>query len=247
MPTPLRRPTRRESRIAPSSSAPGWSVSRLAPALAQQVRTWPGRGRLGTTIFSTRSCALTNHPATLRMFYRIGLYRRIEPRGIIAPIFHSLDRAEHAELVANLTMPISGRRHASAYVPGAQEHRKDRRGGARDSRHPAVDVRLDIGLPRQGFEQMPDRVIARGCRSGWRGEAHRGAPSPRGGAALLQGDLDIEFEGFTYGSRAEHRGRLRFPPARLAQERNDISDPSNGRTCFTEGPARPLARPPPDP
>ena len=41
----------------------------------------------------------SNHPATLEMFDRIGLYRRIEPRGIIAPIFHYWDR-EHGELIA---------------------------------------------------------------------------------------------------------------------------------------------------
>ena len=30
----------------------------------------------------------TNHPATLEMLDRIGLYEKIEPRGIIAPLFH---------------------------------------------------------------------------------------------------------------------------------------------------------------
>src|SRR5260370_2523940 len=41
----------------------------------------------------------TNHPATLEMYDRIGLYRRLEPRGIIAPVFHYLDRAAN-ELIA---------------------------------------------------------------------------------------------------------------------------------------------------
>src|SRR5436309_2601613 len=36
----------------------------------------------------------TNHPATLELFDRIGLYARIEPRGIIAPLFHYWDRRE---------------------------------------------------------------------------------------------------------------------------------------------------------
>ncbi|HKD30686.1 MAG TPA: FAD-dependent monooxygenase, partial [Xanthobacteraceae bacterium] len=35
----------------------------------------------------------TNHPATLEMYDRIGLYRNLEPRGIIAPVFHYWDRA----------------------------------------------------------------------------------------------------------------------------------------------------------
>src|SRR6202034_342943 len=36
----------------------------------------------------------TNHPATLEMLDRIGLYDKIEPRGIIAPVFHYWDRRE---------------------------------------------------------------------------------------------------------------------------------------------------------
>src|SRR5215510_1500813 len=41
----------------------------------------------------------TNHPATLEMYEDIGLYRRLEPRGIIAPLFHYWDRAK-GELIA---------------------------------------------------------------------------------------------------------------------------------------------------
>src|SRR6266436_4424245 len=37
----------------------------------------------------------TNHPATLEMLDSIGLYPRLEPRGIIAPLFHYWDRFEH--------------------------------------------------------------------------------------------------------------------------------------------------------
>ena len=38
----------------------------------------------------------TNHPATLELFDRIGLYEKLEPRGIIAPVFHYWDRHEKA-------------------------------------------------------------------------------------------------------------------------------------------------------
>src|SRR5260370_30516908 len=37
----------------------------------------------------------TNHPATLELYERIGLYEKLEPRGIIAPLFHYWDRREH--------------------------------------------------------------------------------------------------------------------------------------------------------
>src|SRR5436190_4738668 len=41
----------------------------------------------------------TNHPATLEMYDRIGLYERLEPCGIIARVFHYWDRADN-ELIA---------------------------------------------------------------------------------------------------------------------------------------------------
>jgi 3-(3-hydroxy-phenyl)propionate hydroxylase len=39
----------------------------------------------------------TNHPATLELFDRIGLYARIAPRGIIAPL-HYWDRREQKRI-----------------------------------------------------------------------------------------------------------------------------------------------------
>src|SRR5215468_12790001 len=37
----------------------------------------------------------TNHPATLELYDRIGLYAKLEPRGIVAPLFHYWDRRQH--------------------------------------------------------------------------------------------------------------------------------------------------------
>src|SRR5262249_17116926 len=37
----------------------------------------------------------TNHPATLELLERIGLYDKLEPRGIIAPLVHYWDRREN--------------------------------------------------------------------------------------------------------------------------------------------------------
>ncbi len=76
----------------------------------------------------------TNHPATLEMLDRIGLYRRLEPRGIIAPVFHYWDRAEnrliaafdHAHLKDDTRFPL---------CPAVRAH-QDRRGGASPWRRP---------------------------------------------------------------------------------------------------------------
>src|SRR4051794_37950600 len=38
----------------------------------------------------------SNHPTTLEFFDRIGLYAKMEPRGLIAPKFHYWDRQDNA-------------------------------------------------------------------------------------------------------------------------------------------------------
>ena len=55
----------------------------------------------------------TNHPATLEMYDEIGLYEKLEPRGIIAPLFHYWDRAgeriaefDHAVLKDDTKFPF---------------------------------------------------------------------------------------------------------------------------------------------
>ena len=87
----------------------------------------------------------TNHPATLELFERIGLYDKLEPRGIIAPLFHYWDRREgklvaefdHAHLKDDTRFP---------YVLAVRAH-QDRRGsaqageGASRDRAAAVDRR----------------------------------------------------------------------------------------------------------
>src|ERR1700744_3628029 len=42
----------------------------------------------------------TNHPATLEMLDRLGLYEKLEPRGIVAPEFHYWDRHENKRIAA---------------------------------------------------------------------------------------------------------------------------------------------------
>src|SRR4030081_1232023 len=42
----------------------------------------------------------SNHPTTLEFFDRIGLYAKMEPRGIIAPKFQYWDRKDNALIAA---------------------------------------------------------------------------------------------------------------------------------------------------
>ena len=70
----------------------------------------------------------SNHPATLELFDRIGLYEKLVPRGIIAPKFHYWDR-QHASLIAEFDHIHLKERHALPVRPAMRAH-QDHRGGA---------------------------------------------------------------------------------------------------------------------
>ena len=92
----------------------------------------------------------TNHPATLELFDRIGLYARMEPRGIIAPLFHYWDRREqkriaefdHAHLKEDTGFPYVLQCERIKIVEEALKLAKA---------HPHIDVRL--GTTFTSFEQ----------------------------------------------------------------------------------------------
>src|ERR1700686_5426690 len=102
----------------------------------------------------------TNHPATLEMFDRIGLYQRIEPRGIIAPIFHYWDRSEH-ELVAAFDHAHLKDDTRFPYVLQCERIKIVEEALQRAKAHPNIEVRLEASFP--SFEQTPGKAIARGA------------------------------------------------------------------------------------
>src|SRR5512133_768864 len=99
----------------------------------------------------------TNHPATLELFARIGLYERLEPRGIIAPLFHYWDRHEHrliaefdhARLKADTRFPYVLQCERIKIVEEALKLAKA---------HPNIDVRLSTTFT--GFAQAGEAVTA---------------------------------------------------------------------------------------
>src|SRR6266851_6399098 len=99
----------------------------------------------------------TNHPATLEMYDRIGLYRRLEPRGIIAPVFHYWDRAaneliaafDHIHLKDDTRFPYVLQCERIKIVEEALKMAKA---------HPDIDLRLSSSFT--GFEQDGSGVVA---------------------------------------------------------------------------------------
>src|SRR5262249_45752799 len=142
----------------------------------------------------------TNHPATLELFDRIGLYAKLEPRGIIAPLFHYWDRREqkriaefdHAHLKDDTRFPYVLQCERIKIVEEALKLARA---------HPLIDVRLSTTFT--SFEQNADGVVAHVIDAAGEAEKISGVylVSGEGARSIVRKDLGIEFEGFTYSDR----------------------------------------------
>src|ERR1700750_2820527 len=114
----------------------------------------------------------TNHPATLELFARIGLYDKLESRGIVAPLFHYWDRHErrliaefdHAHLKDDTRFPYVLQCERIKIVEEALKLAKA---------HPAIELRLKTTFT--DLAQDADGVTAHVTDPGGEREALRGA------------------------------------------------------------------------
>jgi 3-(3-hydroxy-phenyl)propionate hydroxylase len=173
----------------------------------------------------------TNHPATLEMFDRIGLYEKIEPRGIIAPVFHYWDRHEnrliaafdHIHLKDDTDFPYVLQCERIKIVEEALKMAKA---------HPLIDLRLRTTF--NAFEQDADRVIARVTNPAGEEEVIEGRyiVSGEGARSIVRKDLSIDFEGFTYPDRTLNIEVAYDFRKHGYAERNYISDPDEWSNLF---------------
>jgi len=172
----------------------------------------------------------TNHPATLELYDRIGLYRRLEPRGIVAPVFHYWDRREgliaafdHAVLKDDTRFPFVLQCERIKVVEEAM---------ALARANPLIDLRLETRFC--GFAQNADGVTADCLDPG-------GAPfrlsgsfivSAEGARSIVRKELGIAFEGFTYPDRTLNI-EVAYDFSRHGYaHRNYISDPDEWSNLF---------------
>jgi 3-(3-hydroxy-phenyl)propionate hydroxylase len=173
----------------------------------------------------------TNHPATLEMYDEIGLYKRLEPRGIVAPLFHYWDRAQaeriaefdHAVLKNDTRFPFALQCERIKIVEEALAMAKD---------NPLIEVRM--GATFTGFEQDADGVAAFVENSTGERETLRGRyiVSAEGARSIVRKDCGIEFEGFTYPDRTLNI-EVGYDFKRHGYtDRNYISDPVEWSNLF---------------
>jgi len=173
----------------------------------------------------------TNHPATLEMLDRLGLYQKLEPRGIIAPVFHYRDRREgkliaafdHVHLKNDTRFPYVLQCERIKIVEEALKMAKA---------HPNIDLRLSTEFI--AFTQDADGVRARVKNPAGEEEtiAGRYLVSGEGARSIVRKDLGIAFEGFTYDDRTLNIEVAYDFRRHGYAERNYISDPVEWSNLF---------------
>ena len=173
----------------------------------------------------------TNHPATLEMLDRLGLYQKLEPRGIIAPVFHYWDRPEgkligafdHIHLKNDTRFPYVLQCERIKIVEEALKMAKA---------HPNIDLRLATEFI--AFEQDADGVRALVKNLAGEEETIEGRylVSGEGARSIVRKDLGIAFEGFTYDDRTLNIEVAYDFRRHGYAERNYISDPAEWSNLF---------------
>ena len=174
----------------------------------------------------------SNHPATLELFDRIGLYEKIEPRGIVAPKFHYWDRQEGA-LIAEFDHAVLKDDTKFPFVLQCERIKIVEEALAMAKAHPLVTVRMATTFT--GFEQTGDGVPAHvDQRRPARPRPSHGSyiVSAEGARSVVRKDLDIEFEGFTYPERTLNIEVAYDFKQHGYTERNYISDPVEYSNLF---------------
>jgi 3-(3-hydroxy-phenyl)propionate hydroxylase len=173
----------------------------------------------------------SNHPSTLEFFDRIGLYRLLEPRGIIAPKFHYWDRQsasliaefDHVHLKNDTRFPFVLQCERIKIVEEALKLAKA---------DPRVTVRMATEFT--GFSQSPGGVQAQVTNADGAAETISGSylVSAEGARSILRKELGIEFEGFTYPERTLNIEVAYDFTRHGYTERNYISDPVEYSNLF---------------
>ncbi len=172
------------------------------------------------------------HPATLEMLDDLGLYRRMERRGLIAPKFQYWDR-EHDEMFAEFDHAALREDTRFPYVLQCERTKiiDEAMQLLTQSKH--CDIRMSTEF--LSFTQNADGIEAVVADTAGTEERIRGSfiVSAEGGRSIVRKSLDIEFEGYTYPERTLTVAVCYdFDKAHGYTYRNYISDPEQWSNLF---------------
>ncbi len=173
----------------------------------------------------------TNHPATLEMLDRVGLYRRLEPRGIIAPVFHYWDRHE-GRLIAAFDHSVLKNDTRFPYVLQCERIKIVEEALAMAKAHPNIDLHLSTEFV--AFAQDGDGVKAQVIDPTGEKQTIEGRyiVSGEGARSIIRKELGIAFEGFTYDDRTLNVEVAYDFTKHGYAHRNYISDPTEWSNLF---------------
>jgi 3-(3-hydroxy-phenyl)propionate hydroxylase len=173
----------------------------------------------------------SNHPTTLEFFDRIGLYAKMEPRGLIAPKFQYWDRQGNA-LIAEFDHALLKNDTRFPYVLQCERIKIIEEALKMAKAHPLIAVRMATEFV--SFKQNSGAVVARIKNAAGEDELINGSylVSAEGARSIVRKDLDVEFEGFTYPERTINIEVAYDFRKHGYTERNYISDPDEYSNLF---------------
>src|SRR6185503_4750629 len=173
----------------------------------------------------------SNHPTTLEFFDRIGLYAKMEPRGLVAPKFQYWDRQDNA-LIAEFDHALLKDDTKFPFVLQCERIKIIEEALKMAKAHPLINVRM--GTTLQSFEQDANGVRATVTNAEGETEVFAGSyiVSAEGARSIVRKDSGIEFEGFTYPERTLNIEVAYDFTKHGYAERNYISDPVEYSNLF---------------
>ena len=173
----------------------------------------------------------SNHPATLELFDQIGLYAKLEPRGIVAPKFQYWDR-QTGTMIAEFDHALLKDDTRFPYVLQCERIKIIEEALAMAKAHPLINVRMATSLI--AFDQDGDWARAQVTNAEGENETFAGryVVSAEGARSIVRKALDIEFEGFTYPERTLNIEVAYDFRKHGYTERNYISDPVEYSNLF---------------
>lgn len=173
----------------------------------------------------------SNQPATLEMLAEIGLYDRLEARGLIAPRFQYWDR-ERNERIAEFDHAAIGGDTRFPYVLQCERIKLVEEAMAMAAAHPACEVLMGTALA--GFTQNESGVTATVIGPDGESRPMEGSfiVGAEGARSVVRKTLGIPFEGFTYPDRVLNI-IVAYDFARHGfTDRNYLSDPDEWANLF---------------
>src|SRR5882757_2295396 len=133
----------------------------------------------------------SNHPTTLEFFDRIGLYAKMEPRGLIAPKFQYWDRQDNT-LIAEFDHALLKDDTRFPYVLQCERIKIIEEALKMAKAHPLIDVRMATEFT--GFEQTGDAVLVKVTNAPDETETIRGSylASAEGARSIARKELNLE-------------------------------------------------------